>query len=89
MCNILITGANGQLGSELQVLAENYPDWSFHFTDRNELDITRKEEIEVFFKETPLDFCINCAAYTAVDKAEILVIFVDDKNAMHRARYRY
>ena len=67
--NILVTGANGQLGSEIKVLSKNYP-YHFFFTDKDKLDITKKEEIEKFVKEKDIDLIINCAAYTAVDKAE-------------------
>ena len=67
--NILVTGASGQLGSEIKFLSQNYP-YHFFFTDKNELDITKKEDIEKFVKENDIDLIINCAAYTAVDKAE-------------------
>jgi len=68
--NILVTGSNGQVGSELQVLAGQYPDWHFHFHDRETLDITNSVDVIRFFDEHAIDVCINCAAYTAVDKAE-------------------
>ncbi len=68
--NILVTGANGQVGSELQVLAANYPNWTFFFTDSSDLDITDSNVVFSFFKDNTPDACINCAAYTAVDKAE-------------------
>jgi len=70
--NILVTGANGQLGSELRYLInqEYSLDNKFFFTDKNKLDITKKEEIEYFIKENDINLIINCAAYTAVDKAE-------------------
>lgn len=67
---ILITGAYGQLGNELNVLQENYPEWKFVFTDVDTLDITNGEAIHQCFAENNFDFVINCAAYTAVDKAE-------------------
>ncbi len=66
---ILITGAYGQVGSELKVLSEQY-DWTFHFHNRDTLDITSLEDVLRFFDENNIDTCINCAAYTAVDKAE-------------------
>jgi len=69
MKNILVTGCNGQLGSEIQQLQSNYQ-YHFLFTDIHNLDITKKEEVETFFKKNPVDVIINCAAYTAVDKAE-------------------
>ncbi len=67
---ILVTGANGQLGSELQLLSKQYPDYSFIFTDVDTLDITKSGKAEEFVENNPVDFIINCAAYTAVDKAE-------------------
>lgn len=67
---LLVTGANGQLGSELKHLAANYPDFEFLFTDVAELDITKPGQAEKFVAENPVSFIINCAAYTAVDKAE-------------------
>ena len=67
---LLITGAYGQLGNEIKVLAENYREWEFIFTDVDSLDITNGNAVIDFFYETIPDFVINCAAYTAVDKAE-------------------
>lgn len=67
---VLITGANGQLGSEIQALHVKYPEWTFLFTDKEELDITDKEAIALTCKENSITHIINCAAYTAVDKAE-------------------
>ena len=67
--NILVTGANGQLGSELQSLSQKYH-YNFYFTDRNELDITDRSKIEEFVDKNNIKIIINCAAYTAVDKAE-------------------
>lgn len=66
---ILVTGANGQLGSELQVIS-TYEPYHFIFTDINELNLTKAEEVNAFFNTNKIDFCINCAAYTAVDNAE-------------------
>lgn len=68
--NILVTGAGGQLGSELQALAKNEKDLHFHFTDYPEVDITATDSLKERFAEQSYDYCINCAAYTAVDKAE-------------------
>jgi dTDP-4-dehydrorhamnose reductase len=68
--NILVTGANGQLGSEIKELAANYKDSSFFFKDLPELDICNSNQLEVFFIENKINTVINCAAYTAVDKAE-------------------
>lgn len=67
---ILVTGANGQLGSELQFLSANYPNYEFIFTDIDTLDITKSGNAEKFVDANPVDFIINCAAYTNVDKAE-------------------
>jgi len=75
MPNILVTGSNGQVGSELQALSSAY-EYTFYFTDRDSLDITDKEAIEAFVKNNAIDTIINAAAYTAVDKAE-----EDQKNA--------
>lgn len=68
--NILITGSNGQLGSEIRVLAAQYPQMNFIFTDVAELDITNTEAVVAFCKDNGIEAIINCAAYTAVDKAE-------------------
>jgi dTDP-4-dehydrorhamnose reductase len=77
MSNILVTGANGQLGSEIRAISKNYPD-NFLFTDINDLDITKKSNIEKFISENRVDSIINCAAYTAVDRAE------DEKELIYR-----
>lgn len=70
MENILVTGSNGQLGSELKELASNYPDFEFVFTDLPELDICDPDSLEAFLSGKTFTYIINCAAYTAVDKAE-------------------
>jgi dTDP-4-dehydrorhamnose reductase len=67
---ILITGANGQLGSELRKLSANDCSVQYVFTDYQELDITDSNAVKAFFAEQKPDFLINCAAYTAVDNAE-------------------
>ena len=67
---ILITGSNGQLGNEIRVLAGDYPDFEFIYTDLDELDITDGLKVEAFFIANRPQVIINCAAYTAVDKAE-------------------
>jgi dTDP-4-dehydrorhamnose reductase len=67
---VLVTGANGQLGQSLQFIAPNYPDIQFVFCDSSQLDITNLNNIEQLFKQFKPNFCINAAAYTAVDKAE-------------------
>ena len=68
--NILITGANGQLGQEFQQLEKNFPSLNFLFVSKNELSIADENAVDAFFKNNQIDICINCAAYTAVDKAE-------------------
>jgi dTDP-4-dehydrorhamnose reductase len=70
MKKILVTGANGQLGSEIKVLAAHYPDFDFIFTDIADFPLDKTEEIMVNFKLVQPDIVVNCAAYTAVDKAE-------------------
>lgn len=70
MKNILVTGAKGQLGNALQSIAAQYPDLSFLYTDREELDITDAAAVSDFFGRQTINAVINCAAYTAVDKAE-------------------
>jgi len=67
---ILITGAYGQLGCEFQNLAPLYPHFRFFMTDVDTLNLCYKEEIELFLDKNSVDYIINCAAYTAVDKAE-------------------
>lgn len=67
---ILITGCNGQLGNEIQLLEMTNPQHSYFNTDVAELDITNEAAIESFVNENAIDGIINCAAYTAVDKAE-------------------
>ena len=68
--NILITGCNGQLGNEMQLLEEVNPQHTYFNTDVAELDITDSAAIEKFVNENQIDGIVNCAAYTAVDKAE-------------------
>ncbi|MDX9743181.1 MAG: dTDP-4-dehydrorhamnose reductase [Arcobacteraceae bacterium] len=67
--NILVTGSNGQVGSEIKELSSNYP-YNFFFTTSKDLDITDHHTVEAFCKENNINTIINCAAYTAVDKAE-------------------
>ena len=68
--NILITGCNGQLGNEMQLLEMENPQHTYFNTDVAELDITDQKAIETFVEENQIDGIVNCAAYTAVDKAE-------------------
>jgi dTDP-4-dehydrorhamnose reductase len=67
---ILVTGAYGQLGNEINCLIDKYPDWQFLFTDADTLDITNEKALEIWFQNNKPNYIINCAAYTAVDKAE-------------------
>ncbi len=67
---ILITGANGQLGKEFRALAVLFPQYNFLFTGREELPIENLDVVKKYFTAHSINFCINCAAYTAVDKAE-------------------
>ena len=68
--SILITGARGQLGRCFQALAGQYTGWQFHYYDLPELDITAPRAVAAFFQTNQVNWCINCAAYAAVDKAE-------------------
>lgn len=68
--NILVTGCNGQLGTEFKKIAANSDANNWIFTDVEELDITNEVAVNKCFTENKVDICINCAAYTAVDKAE-------------------
>lgn len=70
MKTILVTGSKGQLGNEMQQASGRYPDFQFIFTDVEELDICNPVAIESFVNENKINFIVNCAAYTAVDKAE-------------------
>lgn len=68
--NILITGCNGQLGNEMQLLEKENPQHQYFNTDVAQLDITNPEAIEEFVNNNAIDIIVNCAAFTAVDKAE-------------------
>lgn len=67
---IIVTGANGQLGKEIQALSAKYPEFDFVFFSRIDLPINDIEKVQQLFQTIQPSFCINCAAYTAVDKAE-------------------
>jgi len=67
---VLVTGANGQLGQSIQFIANKYPNIQFVYTDFQEMDITNLESCQTNFEKYKPHFCINTAAYTAVDKAE-------------------
>lgn len=81
MATVVVTGANGQIGRELQVLAHHYPEFQFHFTSKTNLDVTDESAVVRFFNEYPPSYCINAAAYTAVDKAEKEAAAAENVNA--------
>ena len=70
MKNILITGANGQLGNEMRVLSVEHPEYTYFFTDIAELDICNEQAVMDFVRVNGIQTIVNCAAYTAVDNAE-------------------
>ena len=70
MNNILVTGAYGQLGTEVKNLASHYPQYNFLLTDADSLDITDRKALMDFTVGNDIRYIVNCAAYTAVDKAE-------------------
>jgi len=80
MKKILVTGANGQLGSEIKVLAPNYPNFNFIFTDIEDFPLDQSNVILTNFNRIQPDIVINCAAYTAVDKAEQDTVVADAIN---------
>src|SRR3979409_2079202 len=67
---ILVTGANGQLGKELEALSHNHPSFNYFFLTREDLAVDNTDQVKMVFQQYQPAFCINCAAYTAVDKAE-------------------
>jgi dTDP-4-dehydrorhamnose reductase len=80
MKKILVTGANGQLGSEIKEFAGNYPNFNFIYTDIAEFPLDKEEKIIENFNIIQPDIVINCAAYTAVDKAEQDAVVADAIN---------
>ncbi len=70
MTKILITGGNGQLGKSLHSIKNKFKSFEFIFTDVDELDVCSREQLIEFTKSNAINYLINCAAYTAVDKAE-------------------
>ncbi len=83
MNNILVTGSNGQLGSDLKAIENEFDQFNFYFADRNTLDITLNDDVSKFVLENNIHAIINCAAYTAVDKAEDETSIADNVN--HKA----
>ena len=77
MKKVLVTGANGQLGLAIRAVDLDYPELSFKFTGKKELDVTDNIQLAAYFKANNFDVCINAAAYTNVDKAE------DEKEAAY------
>ena len=67
---ILVTGANGQLGNEMRVASASYTSYNFLFVTKDDLPIDDMDAVKKYFADHPIDYCVNCAAYTAVDKAE-------------------
>lgn len=89
MTTILVTGASGQLGSEIKELSTRFSGYEFIFTDAGELDITDATAAEAFIAETRPSWVINCAAYTAVDRAEdeeSLATLINGKGVENLAR---
>ncbi|MCL4433080.1 MAG: dTDP-4-dehydrorhamnose reductase [Epsilonproteobacteria bacterium] len=83
MSKILVTGENGQLGSEIKEISSSYTQHEFTFVDRNTLDLSNLCKLEDYFDDKTFDVIINCAAYTAVDKAENEIELANTIN--HRA----
>lgn len=79
MLNVLVTGSKGQVGSEIKEISVEY-DYNFFFTDRVTLDITNSHAINEFVNSNNINTIINCAAYTAVDKAEADIENADKRN---------
>lgn len=71
MKRVLVTGANGQLGKSIQDWAPQFPELQFRFVDRAEMDITNLHQVGEYFSNFKPNYCINCAAYTKVDQAEL------------------
>ena len=78
MKHILVTGANGQLGREMRLVAVDNPSFTYTFTDSHTLDVADRRAVMGYVDTHPVDCIVNCAAYTAVDRAE------DDREACHR-----
>ena len=78
--NILVTGSNGQLGSEIKDVAASYKSFRFFFMDLPALDICNSSELDIFIAKNKIDTVINCAAYTAVDAAEENTVIAEQVN---------
>ena len=81
MKNILITGANGQLGNEMRLLSAEHPEYAYFFTDVEELNICNEQAVMDYVEDHHIHVIVNCAAYTAVDKAEENVELCTNLNA--------
>lgn len=82
MINVLVTGGNGQLGASIKSIQKNYPSFNFAYTDYEDLDITDLDQLSAYFQSNSFQYCINCAAYTAVDKAETETELAERINAL-------
>lgn len=80
--SILVTGSQGQVGSEIRALADAYPDYNMTFLQRDDLDLSEPHKVEAYFEANKYDVVINCAAYTAVDQAE------SEEDMSHKVNYR-
>mgnify|MGYP005661625341 FL=1 len=87
MNNILVTGSEGQLGSELRTIALDFPDYNLLFTNRVNLDIIDHKAVKHFIESNKINAIINCAAYTAVDKAESEPALADAINHLAVANF--
>lgn len=70
MMNVLVTGGNGQLALCIKEVSENLSEYNFIFLDYEDLNITNKEDVDIFFNNNNISYCVNCAAFTNVDKSE-------------------
>ena len=80
MINILVTGSNGQLGSSILSLENNFSDYNLLFTDIDDLDLLNFSDVENYIVKNKIEVIINCAAYTNVDKAEDELGIADEIN---------
>lgn len=86
MKTILITGKNGQLGSEIKLISKSFSKFKFIFTDIDDLDISDEIQVSSYFEKNNFDFLINCAAYTDVERSEIET---DKANAVNNLAVGY
>lgn len=88
MKKVLVTGGKGQLGSCIKDIKQNFSNLELVYMDLPDLDITNKEQLSKLFEEAKFSWCINCAAYTQVDKAETdkdLAYLVNERGAYYLA----